>query len=193
MEEENKIEQAVKELLFEQALREKLQKIDNRKRFNFYLLSSIAALFVLVIGFFIIQILLNKEVDRTGIIAQNFEFPDIVKSRSSEFSLVDSFIPELNKKQYDLVIKKLYKDSLSEKDQFVKANILFVMDSLNESETIVKATTWNDPFHKAETDWLIFLIQFKKGTSKNELIRLSKLLQTPYTEKAKLMLEQLKD
>lgn len=193
MEEKNKIEQAVKELLYEQALREKLQKIDSSKRFNFYLFSSIAALFVLLIGYFIIQTLLNNEVDRTGIIAQNYEFPVIAKSRSSEISLVDGFIPELNEKQYDLVLKKLYIDSLSEKDQFVKANILFVMDSLNESETIIKANTWNDPFYKKETDWLNFLIQFKKGASKNELIVLSNLIQTPYTEKAKLMLSQLRD
>lgn len=193
MEEENKIEQALKELLYEQALREKLQRIDKTKRSYVYMLSSIAALFVLVLGYFIFKNALVNDVNRNEIIAQNYEFPVIAKSRSEDISKVDSFIPELTEKKYGLVLKKLNNDTLSEKDLFVKVNILFVLDSLKESETKIKTITWTDPFYKSETNWLNFLIQFKKGSTKNELIPLSKLLQPPYEERAKQMLSRLKD
>ena len=189
MEEENKIEKAVKELLYEQALRERLQNIERKKKVNFYLLSSVAALFILLVGYFIINGMLNKDIDRNNVIVQNYEFPTISKSRSSEINIIDSFIPELNLKNYEYVLSKLNRDSLSEKDLFAKAHLYFVLDSLDISKDIIQTNSWLDTYHKSEIDWLLFLIEYKEGKSKNDLMELSKSLVAPYKGKAEEMLK----
>ncbi len=189
---ENEIkENIIKDLLYEHSSRKILVAKAKQNKTKIFVLRAVAAGLITVMTLVGTQYYLNKAVDRNDLVASLYKFPNISKSRSADFSQVDRYITELNNKEYQLVLQNLYNDSLSEKDLFVKTNLFYQLDSLENVKQIIESYKFDDPYNKDQIGWLDFLVSYKSGENKGNLKIKLDGLSKDYQPKAKILLDKI--
>ncbi len=183
-------EQVVKDLLYEASARKYLKEgRAQKKRPIFKYLAAAAAAVALI--FILVNFPSGDTIDkRTAMVQEEFTFPTITKSRSSSIAIVDNYIKELNAEQYELVLEKLYGNTLSEKDAYTKSQLYFKLGRYTEAEALLEDYVFKDAYYNEEKRWLQFLLAFQKGNKKEQLIELKNTLSLNYQTKAKKLLDR---
>ena len=140
-----------------------------------------------VIGF---NYMNNPVVDTSALIAEVYSFPAINKSRGAEINAVDSYVTELNAKQYLEVLNKLPSEGLTEKDLFYKASIHFALNKFDQAKEVLDNTNWSDDYFVEESNWLKFLIAY--DLSDGSAATLKNNLNPVYSIKAEALLSKVK-
>jgi len=183
-------EKIIEDLLYEASARKYLnENKSGQKRPVYKYIMGIAA--AILIGMFLLTSIQNNNLEkRSLLIQQSHDFPLISKSRSAEINIVDDHIKDLNAKKYGLVLEQLAANNLSEKDAYVKAQILFNQGNYKALSQFLDTYKFEDPFYVSEIQWLNFLIEFRNGKSKKELLDFTQNLDADYAKKASDLLSK---
>lgn len=163
-------EKIIGDLLYEAASRRTLNAVSRTivlKR-----LFSYAVAAVLVLGVIAFSGILNFQDDsdfRQNLIAESYSFPKVNKSRSGQINIVDSHIDDLNSGRFDVVLKKLVGDNLSEMDTYVKAHLLFESKQYDACSKLVESRNWNDEYLFSDLNLLQIYIAVDSGIDTQEL------------------------
>lgn len=165
----NKIENIVNDLLYEASARKTIKKSQSKViKLNVKILSAIAAGFLLMSSVYFL--LKTEQVNSYQDYAiEAYEFPLISKTRSAESSIVDDYLTEVNAQKFDAVLPKLSGNQLSNKDLFVKSNILFANGQLQECRKLLDSVNWQDTEYIDDTNWLKFLLAYSDSEDKLSL------------------------
>ena len=166
LENKDKIE-VIREILYEESTRKMLlehQDVAVESDFkvkSFVLWKWVAAASIIAILSIVGFNLLNDDSENRAQIAfNNHEFPVISKSRGTSQNTVDNHLEDINQQNYAIVLPLLDGNDLSEKDKFVKALILFRTGKYQDAQSLINATDWTDSYHRAELDWVLYLIAY---------------------------------
>ena len=193
--ENNENIEIIKEILYEESTRQMLNVHQNASVkvgtssvsvWKWLAAASVIAL-LSIIGF---NYMNNSIVDTSALIAEVYAFPVINKSRGAEINLVDSYIEELNAKQYLEVLNRLPSEGLTEKDQFYKANMFFALNKFDQANQILNNTNWSDDYYVEESNWLKFLIAY--DLRDGSVATLKNNLNPAYSIKAEALLSKVK-
>lgn len=191
MENEDKIE-IIKDILYEESTRSMLlgqsDTLDNNVNQPSSIWKWVAAACVIAFATFIGYGLLNDNSHDRALLANRYhEFPIISKSRGAEQNIVDDYLAQINSKEFDVVLPLLEGSDLSEKDQFVKALMLFEMEKFEDAKKVINAINWSDPYHIQEVNWLHFLINYIQNESLDGMVD---KLSAEYKLKAEKLLRE---
>ena len=193
--ENNENIEIIKEILYEESTRQMLnvhqnasvkEGVNTVSVWKWLAAASVIAL-LSIIGF---NFMNNSVVDTSALIAEVYTFPVINKSRGTEINLVDSYIKELNAKQYLEVLNRLPSEGLSEKDQFYKANMFFALNKFEQANQILDNTNWSDDYYIEESNWLKFLIAYDLRDGSAAILKNN--LNPAYSIKAEALLSKVK-
>ena len=188
----NKKEKIIKDLLYEKSAKELLLKneISNGSTSIQWLLRIAAIVIVIIIAWTANDYLFNKEINKREFAFSQYEFPTVTKSRSAQLNIIDNHLDKLNNQEYSSILELLNRDTLTEKDLYVKAHILFSLDSLEASQKIIKSNNWEDEYYSNELKWLDFLIDYSSDKSEDTLIKKMNALPNEYKAKAKSIINK---
>ena len=193
--ENNENIEIIKEILYEESTRQMLnvhqnasvkEGVNTVSVWKWLAAASVIAL-LSIIGF---NFMNNSVVDTSALIAEVYTFPVINKSRGTEINLVDSYIKELNAKQYLEVLNRLPSEGLTEKDQFYKANMFFTLNKFEQANQILDNTNWSDDYYIEESNWLKFLIAYDLRDGSAAILKNN--LNPAYSIKAEALLSKVK-
>ncbi len=185
-------EKVVEDLLYEASARKHLTKKQQAAKNPIikYLLGAAAAAAV-ILAFFMLDFPSGNSMEqRMALIEEVHAFPVVAKSRSSQVSIVDNYLVDIQAENYKKVLDKLYGSTLTEKDAFVKAHILFEVGKFNEAQEFLEPYVFKDAYYKEEKQWLLFLIDFQKGNVSEKLIKRLDSLSPDYKLKAQGLLDR---
>ena len=188
----NKKEKIIKDLLYEKSAKDLLLKDKKSKgSISIQWLMRIAALVLLIIvAWTANNYLFKQSIDKKELAISQYEFPAVTKSRSAQSNIIDNHLDKLRNQEYSFVLDFLGQDTLSEKDLFVKAHILFSLDSLDAAQRIIESNNWEDEYYNNELKWLDFLIDYSSNKPKDLLIQKMNALPSKYQFKANSIINQ---
>jgi len=166
---ENSDDTAIKDILYEVALKEHLLALGKKRTLVRYAI-LLSGLLIITLGY----IGIRKALDRPSTISpmalnEYYTVPDFRKSRSVEKNVITEQTTLLDNKQYlELITILNSSSSLSETDKFAKAHLYFLVDSLQESIHICKEVAEDDYYYE-DYQWLQFLIAVKQGKERTHL------------------------
>ena len=196
MENKDNIE-VIKEILYEESTRNMLTgqqsasvstgaNIKTIAVWQWMAAASVIAL-LSIIGF---NFMNTSNLNTSALLAEAYSFPAINKSRGAEINTVDTYVKEINAKQFQEVLNKLPSEGLTEKDQFYKASMYFALNKFDEAKQILYNFKWSDDYYVEESNWLKFLIAIQNNDSSAETLKAE--LNSVYTLKAESLQSKLK-
>lgn len=185
--EEKKYTDKIEELLYEESARRMLRKSSDSSTTTRSLIVKMVAAAATILIFFLsyqyVNSYKNNYSNSLSFAKENYQFPIVNKSRGIE-NQTDRYIQDLKDGKYQTVLAGLKNKALSEQDVYIKAHLLYNLDSLEASKQIIKNQTWKDSFYNEEMKWLEFLIAIKENKSHATLATLSNELPNQYRQKA---------